>query len=55
MEERLSAIEIQKVLGMDFEEMGLVFGIVIPTKFKAPVFTKYDWVSCPKATPPLVC
>ena len=41
-------MEIQKVLGMDFEELGLVSGIVIPPKFKAPVFSKYDGVSCPK-------
>ena len=48
LEERLSAMEIQKVLGLDFEELGLVSGIVIPPKFKAPVFSKYDGVSCPK-------
>ena len=34
--------------GLDFEELGLVSGIVIPPKFKAPVFAKYDRVSCPK-------
>ena len=34
--------------GMDFKELGLVFGIVIPPKFKAQVFVKYDGVSCPK-------
>ena len=34
--------------GMDFEELGLVSRIVIPPKFKAPVFAKYDGVSCPK-------
>ena len=48
LEERLSAMEIQKVPGLDFEELGLVFGIVIPPKFKAPTFAKYDGVSCPK-------
>ena len=48
LEERLSAMEIQKVFGLDFEELGLVTGIVIPLKFKAPVFAKYDGVSCPK-------
>ena len=30
LEERLSEMEIQKVLGLDFEELGLVSGIVIP-------------------------
>ena len=48
LEEQLSAMEIQKVPGLDFEELGLVSGIVIPPKFKAPVFAKYDGVSCPK-------
>ena len=48
LEERLSAMEIQKVPGLDFEELGLVSGIVIPPKFKAPLFAKYDGVSCPK-------
>ena len=41
-------MEIQKVLGLDFEELGLVSGIVIPPKFKAPIFSKYDGVSCPR-------
>ena len=41
LEEWLSAMEIQKVPGLDFEELGLVSGIVIPPKFKAPVFDKY--------------
>ena len=48
LEERMSAMEIQKVHGLDFEELGLVSGIVIPPKFKAPVFSKYDGVSCLK-------
>ena len=48
LEERLSAMEIQKVPGLDFEEWGLVSGIVIPPKFKVLVFAKYDGVSCPK-------
>ena len=26
----------------------MVFGVVIPQKFKVPVFAKYDGVSCPK-------
>ena len=48
LEERLSAMEIQRVPGLDFEELGLVSGIVIPPKFKVPLFAKYDGVSCPK-------
>ena len=47
-EERLTAMEVQRVLGLDFEELGLVSGIVIPPKFKVPLFAKYDGVSCPK-------
>ena len=48
LEERLSAMEIPKVPGLDFEELGFVSGIVIPPKFKATEFAKYDVVSCPK-------
>ena len=48
LEERLAAMEIQRVSGLDFEELGLVSGIVIPPKFKVPLFAKYDGVSCPK-------
>ena len=48
LEERLSAMEIQRVPGLDFEELGLVSGIVIPPKFKVLLFAEYDGVSCPK-------
>src|SRR3954467_6914472 len=48
MEERMKAMEIQKVPGLDFEDLGLVSGVAIPPKFKAPTFAKYDGVSCPK-------
>src|SRR3954467_4805647 len=48
LEERLRSVEIQKVPGLDFEELGLVPGVVIPPKFKTPAFAKYDGVSCPK-------
>ena len=41
-------MEIQGVTGLDFEELGLVSGVVIPQKFKVPTFSKYDGVSCPK-------
>src|SRR3954470_9080258 len=44
----MKAMEIQKVLGLDFNDLGLVSDIVIPPKFKVPVFAKYDGVSCPK-------
>ena len=41
-------MEIQKVPGLDFEELGLVSRVVIPQKLKVPVFAKYDGVSYPK-------
>ena len=34
LEDRLNLMEIQKVPGLDFEELGLVSGVVIPQKFK---------------------
>ena len=48
LEDRLAAMELQRVPGLDFEELGLVAGIVIPPKFKVPTFYKYDGLSCPK-------
>ena len=48
LEDCLSAMEIQKVSGLDFGDLGLSFGVVIPHKFKAPAFAKYDGDSCPK-------
>ena len=48
LEDHLNAMEVQKLRGLDFEELGLVFGVVIPQKFKVTVFAKYDGVSCPK-------
>ena len=41
-------MEIQRIPGLDFGELGLVSGVVIPHKFKALIFAKYDGVSCPK-------
>ena len=48
LEDRMSAMEVQKIPGLDFGDLGMVSGVVIPHKFKAPVFAKYDGVSCPK-------
>src|SRR4051812_38508041 len=42
LEERMKAMEIQKVPGMDFEELGLISGVVIRPKIKTPTFSKYD-------------
>ena len=48
LEDRLNAMEIQQILGLDFEELGKVSGVIIPPKFLVPTFAKYDGVSCPK-------
>ena len=48
LEDRLNAMEIQRVPGLDFGDLGLSSRVVIPHKFKAPAFAKYDGVSCPK-------
>ena len=48
MEDCLKAMEIHKVPGLDFAELGLIPGVVIPHKFKVPSFAKYDGVSYPK-------
>src|SRR4051812_47553282 len=48
LEDRMKAMEIQKIHGLDFNDLGLVSDIVIPPKFKVPFFAKYDGVSCPK-------
>src|SRR4051812_41414658 len=44
----MKAMEIQKIPGLDFNDLGLVSDVVIPPKFKVHVFAKYDGVSCPK-------
>ena len=41
-------MEIQKVPGLDFGDLGLVPRVVLPHKFKVHVFAKYDGVFCPK-------
>ena len=48
LEDRLNAMEVQKVPGLDFGDLGLSSGVVIPHKFKAPAFAKYDGASYPK-------
>ena len=48
LEDRLSAMEIQQIPGLDVGDLGLVSGLVIPSNFKVPTFALYDGVSCPK-------
>ena len=42
LEDRLKVVEIQKVPGLDFGDLGLIPGVFIPHKFKVPIFAKYD-------------
>ena len=55
LEDRLSAMEIQKVPGLDFVDLGLSSGVVIPHKFKAPAFAKYERSFLSEAAPPVIC
>src|SRR3954464_81311 len=48
LEERMKAMEIQKISSLDFKDLRLVSDIIIPPKFKVPIFVKYDGISCPK-------
>ena len=41
-------MEIQRIPGLDFEDLGLVSRVIILQKFKVPTFAKYDSVSCLK-------
>ena len=41
-------MEILKVPGLDFGDLGLISGVLIPHKFKVPIFAKYDGVFFPK-------
>jgi hypothetical protein len=46
--EKIIAMECQNSLGFDVTNMGLVEGLRIPHKFKAPTFDKYNGTSCPR-------
>ncbi|XP_050910855.1 uncharacterized protein LOC127126039 [Lathyrus oleraceus] len=46
--EKIRAMECQNSLGFDVANMGLVEGLRIPHKFKAPTFDKYNGTSCPR-------
>ncbi|XP_050916569.1 uncharacterized protein LOC127131696 [Lathyrus oleraceus] len=49
LEKRLRAMEGDQVFGDAAREMCLVFGLVIPAKFKTPDFDKYEGHPCPKS------
>src|ERR1051325_9820652 len=42
LEDRLNAVENLKMSGLNFDDLSLVPGVVIPPKFKVPTFAKYD-------------
>ncbi|XP_050881572.1 uncharacterized protein LOC127085048 isoform X3 [Lathyrus oleraceus] len=46
--EKVRVMECQNSLGFDVTDMGLVEGLKIPYKFKAPSFDKYNGTSCPR-------
>ncbi|KAI5396101.1 hypothetical protein KIW84_062340 [Lathyrus oleraceus] len=46
--EKIRAMECQNSLGFDVTNMGLVEGLRILYKFKAPSFDKYNGTSCPR-------
>ena len=47
-QERMRAMERINIPGsFDATELSLVLGLVIPHKFKAPTFDKYDGTKCP--------
>ncbi|KAI5389745.1 hypothetical protein KIW84_075152 [Lathyrus oleraceus] len=45
---KIRAMECQNSLGFDVTNIGLVEGLRIPYKFKAPSFDKYNGTSCPR-------
>ena len=50
IEERLKAMEGSNVYRMvDAYKMSLVPDLVLPPKFKVPIFDKYDDIKCPSA------
>ena len=48
LEDSLNAVENLKMSGLNFDDLSLVPGVVIPRKFKVPTFAKYEDISCPK-------
>lgn len=49
LEKRLRAMEVDQVFGAAAREICLVYGLVIPTKFKTPDFDRYEGHSFPKS------
>ncbi|XP_050875699.1 uncharacterized protein LOC127079345 [Lathyrus oleraceus] len=49
IEKRLRAMEGDQIFGVATREMCLVFGLVIPAKFKTPNLDQYEEATCPKS------
>ena len=45
LEDCLNTVENLKMFGLNFDDLSLVPGVVIPRKFKVPTFSKYDDIS----------
>src|ERR1051325_9030044 len=48
LEDRLNVVENLKMFRLNFDDLSLVPGVVIPRKFKVPTLAKYDGISCSK-------
>ena len=56
LEERMRAMEGINIPGsLDATKLSLVSGLVIPHKFKAPTFDKYDSTKCPTTHLTMYC
>ena len=55
LEEKLRAIQSNDNHGNDASELSLVADLVLPPKFKAPDFDKYDGTTCPSAHITMYC
>ncbi|XP_039039029.1 uncharacterized protein LOC120176748 [Hibiscus syriacus] len=55
LEERMRSVEVEPFYGMDARELSLVPDLILPPKFKAPDFEKYDGTTCPSAHLVMFC
>ncbi|KAE8735344.1 No pollen germination related 2 [Hibiscus syriacus] len=56
LEERVKSVEItESFYGFDASELSLVPDLILPIKFKAPEFDKYDGTTCPSSHITMFC
>ncbi|KAE8733240.1 Detected protein of unknown function [Hibiscus syriacus] len=56
LEERMKSVEItESFYGFDASELSLVPDLILPIKFKAPEFDKYDGTTCPSSHITMFC